>query len=306
MSLIRSLFSLFNLYNRPLGGRHAAVIPALPDEHDGTTPGNGAPTNGDSANGHGYLNERGEPEPEPIPVPANPSAAAAATASTRSSNSRSRPMELTIIRMEDGPSLRPRNASQGQANPPMKSITFHQEYPNAPPENGPRTRRGSRASNAGYDEYANPPPQPPPPGGTPMHIDSPTHSRTASRSPVMHRGDRERDRERERDDRFSPPLHLPPPVVGHSRSQSTVASPHGHRSPYEPAGGPERVLSGAPEPAGYRAGTPPPPVPPRFASIMHAYPAPPIAASPSASEGASQDYAYVNGSGRRNGHPGER
>ncbi|KAH9889789.1 hypothetical protein C8Q73DRAFT_747570 [Cubamyces lactineus] len=296
----------------PLGGRHAAVIPALPDEHDGASPGGGAMSmNGDSMNGHGYLNEHGEPEPEPIPVPANPAAAAAAAAGTpMRSSTRGRPMELTIIHMEDDPAIRPRNgpSAQSQTNPgPMKSITFHQEYPNAPPENGPRTRRGSRASNAGYEEYPNPP-APPPHGGTPMHVDSPTHSRTASRSPVIHR---ERDRG-DRDDHFSPPLHLPPPAVGHSRSQSTVASPHGHghghRSPYEshavPAGG--HMTNGA-DPAYRTAGTPPPPVPPTFASIMHAYPAPPIASSPPANDGgAGQEYAYANGNGRRNGHPSDR
>ncbi|OSD07349.1 hypothetical protein PYCCODRAFT_1430603 [Trametes coccinea BRFM310] len=283
----------------PLGGRHAAVIPALPDEQD---PNGAVPPNGDSVNGHGYLNERGEPEPEPIPVPANAAAAAAAVAtpSTRSTMSRSRPNELTIIHMEEDPSLRPRSSSQAQqANVPMKSITFHQEYPNAPPENGHRTRRGSRASNAAYDEYVQPPPQPPPPGGTPMHIDSPTHSRTASRSPVMHR-ERERDRDRERDDHFSPPMHLPPPVVGSSRSHSTVASPHGHRSPYD------SHANGASEQAGYRAGTPPPPVPATFASIMHAYSAPPNASSPPAGESAEYAYANGNGNGRRNGHPAER
>ncbi|KAI0369383.1 hypothetical protein BV20DRAFT_1036495 [Pilatotrama ljubarskyi] len=272
----------------PLGGRHAAVIPALPDEHEGASPGNGT-ANGDSANGHGYLNERGEPEPEPIPVPA---------ASVRPPSSRTRGgVDLMII---EDPSLRSRNTAQStHANIPMKTITFHQEYPNVPPENGPRTRRGSRASNAGYDEYTNAP------GGTPMHLDSPTHShphsRPASRSPVMHR-----ERERDREDHFSPPLHLPPPVAGQARSQGSVASPHGHRSPYDshavPPTGP--VSNGA-EPVGYRAGTPPPPVPPTFASIMHAYPAPPIA-SPPASETGPQEYAYANGNGRRNGHPGDR
>ncbi|EIW59162.1 uncharacterized protein TRAVEDRAFT_147049 [Trametes versicolor FP-101664 SS1] len=261
----------------PLGGRHAAVIPALPDEHDDPALGNGA-LNGENGHG-GYLNERGEPEPEPIPVPA---------VSVRSSSSRSRGgADLMII---EDPSLRARNAPPPQTNAPMKNITFHQEYPNAPPENGPRTRRGSRASNAGYDDYANPPP-----GGTPMRVDSPTHSRTASRSPIMHR-------ERDRDDHFSPPQHHLPP--GH------VASPHGHRSPYGSHGvpaGPGSGMSNGGEPVGYRQGTPPPPVPATFASIMHAYPAPPIASSPPLSEASvSQEYAYANGNGRRNGHPGER
>ncbi|CDO71663.1 hypothetical protein BN946_scf184915.g7 [Trametes cinnabarina] len=243
----------------PLGGRHAAVIPALPDEQD---PNGAVVPSSDSVNGYGYLNERGEPEPEPIPVPANPAAAAAAVATastTHSGMSRSRPNELTIIHMEDDPALRPRGTSQTQPQAPM-----------------------------------NPPP--PPPGGTPMHIDSPTHSRTASRSPVVHR---ERERDRDREGHFSPPLHLPPPVVGSSRSQSsTVASPRGHRSPYD------SHTNGGSEQGGYRSGTPPPPVPATFASIMHAYSAPPIASSPPAGEG--QDYAYANGSGRRNGHLSER
>ncbi|KAI0631970.1 hypothetical protein C8Q77DRAFT_1218536 [Trametes polyzona] len=304
----------------PLGGRHAAVIPALPDEHDGTTPGNGAVgANGDPATSLGYLNERGEPEPEPIPVPA---------ASVRPSSSRSRGgnggsgpgggVDLMII---EDPSLRARNIPPPQVNAPMKNITFHQEYANVPPppppaaENGPRTRRGSRASNAGYDEYASNPPAPPPSGGTPMHLDSPTHShthsRTASRSPVMHRErERERDREREREEHFSPPQHLPPPPSGPSRShsQNSVSSPLGHRSPYGAHAGPATNGAGGGAGETYRGGSPPPPpVPATFASIMHAYPAPPIAASPPASEvGGAQEYAYANGGGRRNGHPGDR
>ncbi|KAI0670909.1 hypothetical protein C8Q78DRAFT_1069633 [Trametes maxima] len=263
----------------PLGGRHAAVIPALPDEQDASSPGNGIlGSNGDS----GYLNERGEPEPEPIPV---------AAISARPPGSRSsRAVDLMII---EDPSLRARNIPPQQVNAPMKQITFHQEYPNAPPENGSRTRRGSRASNAGYEEY----PPPPPPGGTPMRVDSPTHSRTASRSPVMHR-----ERERDRDDHFSPPHHLPPPAMGHSRSHSSHASPHGHRSPYESHAVPATsMVSNGVEARGYREPTPPLQIPPTFASIMHAYPAPPMASSPPAGE-----VGYTNGNGRRNGHPVDR
>ena len=72
----------------------------------------------------------------------------------------------------------------------------------------------------------------------------------------------------------------------HSHSQSSLPSPH-HRSPYESHAS---VPNGA-EPA-YRAGSPPPPVPATFASIMNAYPAPPKAAP-----------AHENGNSRRNGHP---
>ena len=131
-----------------------------------------------------------------------------------------------------------------------------------------------------------------------MHVDSPAHSRTASRSPVLHR---ERPDRGDRDhDHFSPPQALPPPAIPHTRSHGAMPPSH-HRSPYDSHA---TVPNGA-EPPPYAAGTPPPPVPATFASIMNAYPAPPMA-SPSANESAGQDY-HANGTGsgstRRNGHP---
>ncbi|KAI0755106.1 hypothetical protein C8Q80DRAFT_1299820 [Daedaleopsis nitida] len=248
----------------PLGGRHAAVIPALPDEQDESSPG---------ANGNGYFED-----PELMHSPGlAPSAHSPAQAVL------GRHGELQIIQVEkEDPSLRPRSNAPASQVPPMKPLTFHQEYP-APSEPTHRGRRGSRTSNAGgYDEY---------PTSNAMHVDSP-HSRTASRSPVMHR---ERDRGDREHDRFSPTHALPPPAIPHSRSQSSLPSPH-HRLPYES----HATVPNNAEPV-YRAGTPPPPVPATFASIMNAYPAPPMA-SPPANEG-GQDYVYANGGSRRNGQP---
>ncbi|KAI0700375.1 hypothetical protein C8T65DRAFT_657892 [Cerioporus squamosus] len=263
----------------PLGGRHAAVIPALPDEHEPSSPG---------ANGNGYYEGEAEAIPTPVPV-SGPAPHPPAPVPGPAQAPLGRHGELQIIHVErEDPSLRPRNVPAPQLSAPMnKPITFHQEFPNAPPEPSHRGRRSSRTSHggAGFEEYAPP---------SAMLVDSPALSHSASRSPVLHRERPERgDREH---DHFSAPHALPPPAIPHSRSHSALPSPH-HRSPYDSH---SSVPNGA-ETVAYGAGTPPPPVPATFASIMNAYPAPPMA-SPPANEGAGPDY-YANGSSRRNGHP---
>ncbi len=270
--------------HRPLGGRHAAVIPALPDEQDSPSPGSGG-------NGNGYF-EHPEPEPMPIPIAVPASSGPAQAVLGRHG-------ELQIIQVEkEDPSLRPRHAPPQLNNAPMKPITFHQEYPNVPPEH--RGRRGSRNHNSNHAP-------PPPPtyddySANGMQVDShsPAHSRTASRSPVLHRERVDRDRDGGYYDHHS---HLPPPALPHSRSQGSLPSPH-QRSAYE---------SHAPVPNGGEAtyrerereradrSPPPPPVPATFASIMNAYPAPPMS-SPPGGDGAGGDYTNGNGGSRRNGH----
>lgn len=228
--------------------------------------------------------------PIPIAVPASSGPAQAVLG---------RHGELQIIQVEkEDPSLRPRHAPPQLNNAPMKPITFHQEYPNVPPEH--RGRRGSRNHNSNHAP-------PPPPtyddySANGMQVDShsPAHSRTASRSPVLHRERVDRDRDGGYYDHHS---HLPPPALPHSRSQGSLPSPH-QRSAYE---------SHAPVPNGGEAtyrerereradrSPPPPPVPATFASIMNAYPAPPMS-SPPGGDGAGGDYTNGNGGSRRNGH----
>ncbi|TBU44286.1 hypothetical protein BD309DRAFT_958810 [Dichomitus squalens] len=267
----------------PLGGRHAAVIPALPDEQDSPSPGSGG-------NGNGYFDR---PEAEPMPVPIAVPASAGPQQAVLGRHG-----ELQIIQVEkEDPSLRPRHAPPQINNGPMKPLTFHQEYPNAPPEH--RGRRGSRHNNnaPAYDEYA----------GNAMQVDphSPTHSRTASRSPVLHRERVDRERERDYYDHHSPAHQLPPPPLPHTRSQSSLPSPH-HRSPYEThvlvSNGGESVYRERERERERDRSPPPPPVPATFASIMNAYPAPPIV-SPPTNEGAGADHVNGNGGSRRNGHP---
>ncbi|RDX49961.1 hypothetical protein OH76DRAFT_1438336 [Lentinus brumalis] len=282
-----SLIFSISFSHRPLGGRHAAVIPALPDEHEPSSPG---------ANENGYYEgETGAiPTPAPTPTPAPASAPISAPLPAPTPGPAQAPLgrhgELQIIHVEkEDPSLRPRNAPTPQVSVPMNTIiTFHQEFPNAPPEPSHRGRRSSRAIHAGvgFEEYTPP---------SAMRVDSPVHARTASRSPVLHRERSERaDREH---DHFSPPHALPPHAVPHPRAHGALPSPH-HRSPYDS----HSVVPNGAESVAYRAGTPPPPVPATFASIMNAYPAPPMT-SPPANEGAGPDYTYANGSSRRNGHP---
>lgn len=265
---------------RPLGGRHAAVIPALPDEQDSPPA---------SANGNGYF--EGEPEPALLLPPATlPPSLGSSHGPAQAPLGRHGALQIIHVEKED-PSLRPRNLPTQQLVP-MKPITFHQEFPNAPHEPGHRGRRSSRTSNAGvYDDYR---------GGDAMQVDSPalSQSRTASRSPVLLR---ERDRSDREHDHFSPPHALPPPAMSHSHShpQTSQSSPH-HRSPYES----HATIPNGPEPV-YRSATPPPPpVPATFASIMNAYPAPPKISPPlpPAHEGPGPEFVHANGSSRRNGH----
>lgn len=247
----------FSTHHRLLGGRHAAVTPALPEDND-------------SGPGYGYSSERGEPEQE-------------------------RPRELQIIQME--------NDEQGQPRLPapstMTPITFHQEYGH-PPERQLRERRNSRSSssNANHDEYRTAPPPPPAATVTGARSGSPTPSyRTTSHSPVLLR-----DREP-----YSPKQHHPSSSMSggpsaHTRSHSR--SSQDHRSPYQAHAMPSHNGSdqGSISSRTYSAAqTPPPPVPATFASIMNAYPAPPMISSPPSHE---QEYPYANG--RRNGAPAER
>ncbi|KAI0917401.1 hypothetical protein AcW1_007402 [Taiwanofungus camphoratus] len=240
----------------PLGGRHAAVIPALPEEHDGSGP---------AGAGTAYYPERGELE---VVEPAR---------------------DLQIIHVDShDPTARARAILPPPPSMPQP-ITFHQEY-SRPPERS-RERRNSRASASAYDDY---------------HGESPAQPhRPMSHSPVLHR-ERDRDRHRERTrsrdrgrdrsrDRFSPA----PPAHATRRSSFTSPHPH-HRSPYAGHNG----EPGPGTPRGYMPAASPPPVPPTFASIMNAYPAPPMSSSP---VDAGAEYAYANGNGgRRNGGGGER
>ena len=260
------------------------MIPALPDEQDSPSPGS-------AGNGNGYFEH---PEPEPMPVPiAVPASSGPAQAVL------GRHGELQIIQVEkEDPSLRPRHAPPQLNNAPMKPITFHQEYPNAPQEH--RGRRGSRNNNSHnapapvYDEYA----------GNRMQVDShsPAHSRTASRSPVLHRERTDRERERE-GGYYDHHSHRPSQALPHPRPQGSAPSPH-QRSAYEshapiPNGG-EAAYRDRERECGDRSPPPaPPPVPATFASIMNAYPAPPMTSPPA---GESGDYANGSGNSRRNGH----
>ncbi|KAH9947436.1 hypothetical protein B0H21DRAFT_333507 [Amylocystis lapponica] len=231
----------------PLGGRHAAVIPALPEDNEG------------NVQGVVYYEHEFDPD---------------------------RPRELQIIHVD---SEDPSRVRQALPPPPsMKPLTFHQEYAPRPPERERERleRRNSRASNPAYDEYSN--------GGS----ESPAHHRPVSHSPVIQR-ESTRDRERERD-HYSPHQHPPP---GHART-SARASPH-HRSPYQAHASAHNGPGPEPGTRMREYGPPgtPPPVPPTFASIMHAYPQPPRAQSPPHGEpGAGPEYVYANGGGRRNGH----
>ncbi|TFY65507.1 hypothetical protein EVJ58_g1930 [Rhodofomes roseus] len=227
----------------PLGGRHAAVIPALLEDHEQA--------------------EGGRPE-------------------GGSYYGKEEHRELQIIQVE-GEDTR---AQQYLAPPSMKPIQFHQEYQEyvPPPQirEGPpqRGRRSSRASNPAYEDYA-------PAGTNAVRGESPSSTRM-SHSPVMHR-------ERENRERYSP---QPQMSSHHTRSQSH-SSPHAHQhSPYHSATSNGDSVRHYP----IRSGASPPPVPATFASIMHAYPAPPIATN-GATPIMQEEYAYTNGSnGRRNGH----
>ncbi|OCH87731.1 hypothetical protein OBBRIDRAFT_837161 [Obba rivulosa] len=219
----------------PLGGRHAAVIPALPEDQEG-----GAPTSS------GYYAERNGMDVD-----------------------QRGPRELQIIRVDTEDTAHVRLASGA-----VKPLLFQQEYPQEyarsaeherEREHEPRaSRRSSRGGPSAYDEYAeraSPPPQHRPP----------SHSPSLAREHYTH----------------TPPQH------GRAHGQSP---PMHHHSPYQ-------------APNGSASSPPPPPVPPTFASIMNAYPAAPHgASSPGGPEG--PEYAYSNGSARRNGRssypPGER
>ena len=240
-----------SVYRRPLVGRHAAVIPALPEEND-------------AGPGYGYI-ERGDPEPQ------------------------DRSRELQIIQMESDEQARHSAPSS------MKPITFHQEYVQQPEPRQLRDRRNSRsstASGAAHDEYRGPMMSGAGPGPA-LRQGSPVPSqsyRTPSHSPVLLR-------EREP---YSPKQH--PAASGggpsaHTRSHSR--SSQDLRSPYQAHAMPAHNGSDGGRGYGGASQTPPPPVPATFERIMNAYPAPPMASSPSAHE---QEYAYANG--RRNG--GER
>lgn len=198
--------------------------------------------------------------------------------SERAEQEQERPRELQIIQMENDEHGQPRLPAPST----MKPITFHQEYVHTP-DRQLRERRNSRSSNSTHEEYRVPP------AG---RSGSPVQSYRTSHSPVMLR-----DREP-----YSPKQH--PAASGgpsaHTRSHSR--SSQDHRSPYQahampPHNGPDQ---GAPSSRSYAAHTPPP-VPATFASIMNAYPAPPMASPPSAHE---QEYTYSNG--RRNGAGAER
>ncbi|GBE85118.1 predicted protein [Sparassis crispa] len=259
-----------------LGGRHAAVIPALPDDHDHEneqeegTVGQGDGVGGGSGtvnqNGNGYKR-----------VP---------------SGKFFTHLEPQIVHVEGGDIAGRRPVLP--APPTMNNVTFHQEYVR-PPE---RERRNSHTNIPAYDEYVH---------RSPIRADSPEPPplRTVSVSPVMARDRSERQRERDRDqdmrerDHYVSPPHLP----SHSHSHSSSQSSH-HRSPYLPnAGG--NGMEGGSTSRGFMPAPSPPPVPATFASIMNAYPAPPLASSPPAAPDHTE-YTYTNGGGRRNGRANTR
>lgn len=237
-------FFLVSVRRRHLGGRHAAVVPALPEDSDN---GNGST--------YGYPPERVGPEQDP-------------------------PRQLQIIQMEN-------EGAQQRLPTTMKPITFHQEYAPQPPapssDRQLRERRNSRSSTSAHEEYrvlqaARP--------GSPAQ-----NYRHASHSPAMMR------------EPYSPQHHPSAPggpsahTRSHSRSSQDLRSPYqGHAvSPHHNGAEPGPAL-----PRSYGAAThTPPPVPAPFASIMNAYPAPPMASTP------EQEYPYLNG-GRRNGSQSDR
>ncbi|KAH9936128.1 uncharacterized protein B0H18DRAFT_950524 [Fomitopsis serialis] len=138
----------------PLGGRHAAVIPALPEDND--------QAEGGRPDGGPYYSERGKEGDH---------------------------RELQIIQVDAEDPSRP----QPYHPPPstMKPIQFQQEYQeyvppharDAPPQRG---RRSSRTSNPAYEDYG-------PTGNNPVRGESPSSTRM-SHSPVMHRERENRER----------------------------------------------------------------------------------------------------------------
>ncbi|KAL4242403.1 hypothetical protein ABKN59_012002 [Abortiporus biennis] len=257
----------------PLGGRHAAVIPALPDEHDSNAP---------TLNATMYYSDRGEL----VELDRPPQ------------------RELQIIQVDKDDLHAPSSGSRSRSNtnngPPanmtstIKPITFHQEYINPPDPSPPRESRGkerrsSRARNQTFENFGN--------NGGPgvtshPHSESPSRSqqRNASHSPVMHRAEAGREQV------FSSPTaqQLPPPP---SRSSST--SHHSHSPFISHNNG--RPPPPAPSPQNQQP-TSPGQVPATFASIMHAYPVPPLADSPRAGLAVTAgmpiqenpEYAFVN------------
>ncbi|KAH8104641.1 hypothetical protein BXZ70DRAFT_887891 [Cristinia sonorae] len=283
----------------PLGGRHAAVIPALPEDHESTimyapvtpAPGNDPPTpvittppianNGNGAPSH-YYTEHGELV------------------------ELDRPRELQIIHVDtddlqtgtnhahDGRVRHRSTHALSQGAPAtmtstIKPIMFHQEYPMAPPaagsqgqgqtqaqelqqgqeraasSSGGRERRNSRASNPSYDEYS-------PNGGAASP--SSYRDRPPPRSPLLH------------------------------RDQQAAYSPRqGQASPYMSHNGGSREGDVERE-RGYAASSPAATqaagVPATFASIMNAYPPGSTAERERSRE---REYAarHENGQGRGGG-----
>lgn len=290
--------------SRPLSGRHAAVIPALPEDHESNIM--YAPTTTPS-NGTSHARDNTPPAP-PIPTPpiANNGNGAPSHYYTEHGElvELDRPRELQIIHVDtedlqsgtnhahDGRVRHRSTHALSQGAPAtmtstIKPIMFHQEYPMAPPAQGQgsvqgpvptaqdqhrekvsagRERRNSRASNASYDEYSN--------GAGPERVHSPATShrdRPPSRSPLLHR-------EREpREQVFSPPH-------GHSPRQGSQ-----QHSPYVSHNGRDRESD---RDRGY-ASSPQSAVPATFASIMNAYPAPGGGAVAERERSRERDYEYA-------------
>lgn len=160
---------------RPLGGRHAAVIPALPDgqEQEEQSNGGAAPANGSTMS---VISMGATPSPQPTPEGDG--------------------KELRIIHVDASegnvPAPGPHPMASIMDRTPMKSITFHQE---APTDRPGRTRRPSTHSHASddYEDRAGSS-VPRAPSRTLSHPHLPAHPhspglppRTASHSPALHR-----------------------------------------------------------------------------------------------------------------------
>lgn len=302
---------------RPLGGRHAAVIPALPDELDA----NGYPLNAAATH---YYSERGEllelDKPGELRIiqvdseEIQQAAQAKAARATGNANAASNGSSLNV------------NSGLPPMTSTIKPITFHQEYTMPPPgrdgerKSREKERRNSRASNHSYEEYngnghvsgngglTGP-------GGesrsmtrtrshsrshSQSHSQSHSHSpalshRATSHSPLLHRIEQQRPGEL---GQVPSPSHPPPPSPVHALPPPTsVFSSRPYMPPPTRINGRERQGPNVQQPIQVMPQSPPP-VPATFASIMNAYPAPPMGGSPRGPQISETPVEYVYPNGR--------
>ncbi|CAL1712990.1 unnamed protein product [Somion occarium] len=278
----------------PLGGRHAAVIPALPDEaelngsqliqalsgieHLNRVPDdlNGSSSSGSLVGtpGNGYTGGRRRDKANRDVTSGNGMAThyySEQQGELIEIEDGERPRELQIIQVDsedihNGQPARPRsNTASEYAIPPPP--------PPDPAQHNRKERRGRKSSrvreqHGGFEEYVVP--------DSNMSTRSPSRQRAShSQSPALSRADRDRESHEQQQHPpsqqqiYSPHQQhqIPPPPPSSSRSQ-TSQSPY--LSPPNGRGDAERrtYFAGSPPP-------PPPPIPATFASIMNAYPAPP-------------------------------